>query len=128
MNKATFEGILNKNILSFWGYNPGLRDEDFQKEIYLTNKKILINKTYDEKIKILNTYIGERLNRRHRPGRALEKAYYSYDIVCDFGIFRDNDILILLFVYNLQRRKTWGLNFNFISGSDFTRPKRNRHC
>ena len=36
-----FEGILTKKIFSFWGYNPGLRDEDFQKEIYLTNKKIL---------------------------------------------------------------------------------------
>jgi thymidylate synthase ThyX/thymidylate kinase len=34
-------------------------------------------------------YIGERLNRRHRPGRALEKAHYSWDILCDYGIFRD---------------------------------------
>ena len=52
-------------------------------------KNIVDELPYDEKIKIFNTYIGERLNRRHRPGRALEKAYYSYDIVCDFGIFRD---------------------------------------
>ena len=41
MDKTTFDGDLNKKILSFWGYHPGLRDEDFQKEIYLTNKKIL---------------------------------------------------------------------------------------
>jgi thymidylate synthase ThyX len=33
--------------------------------------------------------MGERLNRRHKPGRALEKAHYSWDIVCDYGIFRD---------------------------------------
>jgi thymidylate synthase ThyX len=33
--------------------------------------------------------MGERLNRRHRPGRALEKAHYSFDLVCDYGIFRD---------------------------------------
>jgi thymidylate synthase ThyX len=33
--------------------------------------------------------MGERLNRRHRPGRALEKAHYSWDLVCDYGIFRD---------------------------------------
>ncbi len=38
---------------------------------------------------ILTTYFGERLNRRHRPGRALEKAHYSWDLVCDYGIFRD---------------------------------------
>jgi thymidylate synthase ThyX len=44
---------------------------------------------YDKKVKVLQTYMGERLNRRHRPGRALEKAHYSFDIVCDYGIFRD---------------------------------------
>lgn len=38
---------------------------------------------------VFQAYIGERLNRRHRPGRALEKAHYSWDLVCDYGIFRD---------------------------------------
>ncbi|HEY4964075.1 MAG TPA: dTMP kinase [Candidatus Saccharimonadales bacterium] len=45
--------------------------------------------TYNQKLSIFNSYIGERLNRRHRPGRALEKAHYSWDLVCDYGIFRD---------------------------------------
>jgi dTMP kinase len=45
--------------------------------------------SYDQKAKVIKTYIGERLNRRHRPGRALEKAHYSWDLVCDYGIFRD---------------------------------------
>ncbi len=44
---------------------------------------------YDKKLNVVKTYIGERLNRRHRPGRAIEKAHYSWDIVCDYGIFRD---------------------------------------
>jgi dTMP kinase len=44
---------------------------------------------YDRKAEVLKTYMGERLNRRHRPGRALEKAHYSWDLVCDYGIFRD---------------------------------------
>jgi dTMP kinase len=44
---------------------------------------------YDKKIEVFKAYIGERLNRRHRPGRALEKAHYSWDVVCDYGIFRD---------------------------------------
>ena len=35
------------------------------------------------------TYIGERLNRRQKPGRALEEILFSWDIVCDYGIFRD---------------------------------------
>jgi dTMP kinase len=44
---------------------------------------------YERKADVLKTYMGERLNRRHRPGRALEKAHYSWDLVCDYGIFRD---------------------------------------
>lgn len=44
---------------------------------------------YDKKIEVFKAYMGERLNRRHRPGRALEKAHYSWDLVCDYGIFRD---------------------------------------
>ena len=45
--------------------------------------------SYDEKHKILQTYVGERRNRRHKPGRALERATYSWDILCDYGSFRD---------------------------------------
>lgn len=43
----------------------------------------------DRKIEVFNTYMGERLNRRHKPGRALEQAHYTWDLVCDYGIFRD---------------------------------------
>ena len=45
--------------------------------------------TYDQKVEVFKTYVGERYNRRHRPGRALEKAHYSWDLLCDYGIFRD---------------------------------------
>lgn len=45
--------------------------------------------SYSQKSKVIEAYIGERLNRRHKPGRALEKIHYSWDIVCDYGIFRD---------------------------------------
>jgi hypothetical protein len=44
---------------------------------------------YEKRVQVFKTYVGERLNRRHRPGRALEKAHYSWDLVCDYGIFRD---------------------------------------
>ncbi|MES2971441.1 MAG: FAD-dependent thymidylate synthase [Patescibacteria group bacterium] len=42
-----------------------------------------------KKEEVFTAYIGERLNRRHRPGRAIEKAHYSWDLMCDYGIFRD---------------------------------------
>jgi dTMP kinase len=44
---------------------------------------------YQRKLDVFNAYMGERLNRRHRPGRALETIHYSFDLVCDYGIFRD---------------------------------------
>lgn len=43
----------------------------------------------EQKYEAMHTYIGERLNRRHRPGRAMEIPHYTWDIVCDYGIFRD---------------------------------------
>lgn len=45
--------------------------------------------SYEKKATVFESYMGERLNRRHRPGRALEKIHYSWDLVCDYGIFRD---------------------------------------
>lgn len=42
-----------------------------------------------KKEEVFSAYMGERLNRRHRPGRALEKVHYSWDLMCDYGIFRD---------------------------------------
>ena len=52
-------------------------------------RKIVDSLSYEDKVKVMQSYFGERLNRRQRPGRALEKAHYSWDIVCDYGIFRD---------------------------------------
>jgi thymidylate kinase/thymidylate synthase ThyX len=43
----------------------------------------------ERKAEVFQQYMGERLNRRHRPGRALEQAHYTWDLVCDYGIFRD---------------------------------------
>lgn len=45
--------------------------------------------SYERKLNVMETAIGERLNRRHKPGRAFEKIHYSWDILCDYGIFRD---------------------------------------
>jgi len=38
---------------------------------------------------LFQTYVGERGNRRHRPGRAMERSSYRFDILADYGIFRD---------------------------------------
>jgi thymidylate synthase ThyX len=38
---------------------------------------------------LISAYVGERRNRRHKPGRGMERAAYRFDILCDYGIFRD---------------------------------------
>ena len=38
---------------------------------------------------MVRAYVGERGNRRHRPGRALERGDYRFDILSDYGAFRD---------------------------------------
>jgi thymidylate kinase/thymidylate synthase ThyX len=45
--------------------------------------------SYTDKRQAMLAYIGERLNRRHKPGRAFEIAHYNFDLICDYGIFRD---------------------------------------
>jgi thymidylate synthase ThyX len=43
----------------------------------------------EEKRAVLAAYVGERVNRRHRPGRAFERTDYRFDVVTDYGAFRD---------------------------------------
>jgi hypothetical protein len=43
----------------------------------------------DERQALLATYVGARGNRRHRPGRAFERTDYRFEIVSDYGAFRD---------------------------------------
>ena len=43
----------------------------------------------DERLAILHAYVGERTNRRHRPGRAFERTAYRFDVLTDYGAFRD---------------------------------------
>jgi thymidylate synthase ThyX len=45
--------------------------------------------TPDERTAALRAAIGERGNRRHRPGRAFERTAYRFDILTDYGAFRD---------------------------------------
>jgi thymidylate synthase ThyX len=42
-----------------------------------------------EREAVFSAYIGERGNRRHKPGRAFERTGYRFDVLCDYGAFRD---------------------------------------
>jgi hypothetical protein len=43
----------------------------------------------EERLEVMRRYAGERGNRRHRPGRALERVNYRFDVLSDYGAFRD---------------------------------------
>lgn len=43
----------------------------------------------DERAALLRAYVGTRLDRRHKPGRAFERTGYRFDVLSDYGAFRD---------------------------------------
>jgi thymidylate synthase ThyX len=45
--------------------------------------------TPDDRARVLRAYVGARSNRRHRPGRAFERTSYRFDVLTDYGAFRD---------------------------------------
>ena len=61
--------------------SPSTSFEQIQKNV----KKIRLN----EKIKLINQLAGIRKNRRHRPPRAFEMVDYTFDLVTNYGMFRD---------------------------------------
>jgi thymidylate synthase ThyX len=44
---------------------------------------------HDDRVALLRAYVGDRRNRRHRPGRAFERTEYRFELVTDYGAFRD---------------------------------------
>ncbi len=43
----------------------------------------------EKRLAVLRAYAGDRRNRRHKPGRALERVAYRFDVLSDYGAFRD---------------------------------------
>jgi thymidylate synthase ThyX len=45
--------------------------------------------TAAQRADVLRAYVGRRGNRRHKPGRAFERTAYRFDVLGDYGAFRD---------------------------------------
>jgi hypothetical protein len=43
----------------------------------------------EERAGLIRSMVGDRANRRHKPGRAMERTTYRFDVKCDIGAFRD---------------------------------------
>ena len=52
-------------------------------------KKIIGNLSEEEKRNLIKEHLQRRENRRHKPGRAFENVYYKFDILANYGIYRD---------------------------------------
>ena len=69
--------------------------------------------TVDERLAVIRAYVGERRNRRHRPGRGFERTYYRFDVLADYGAFRD-----------LQRHRMLTIDWQELSPRHgYTRPE-----
>jgi thymidylate synthase ThyX len=60
---------------------------------------------------VLRAYVGRRANRRHRPGRAFERTGYRFDVLGDYGAFRDlqRHRLLTLEWQRLSPRHGWAM-------------------
>jgi len=52
-------------------------------------REAVANLDADERAALLADLVGQRANRRHRPGRGFEALLYRFEIVADYGAFRD---------------------------------------
>ncbi len=67
----------------------------------------------DERLAVVRAYVGDRANRRHKPGRALERIGYRFDVLADYGAFRD-----------LQRHRMLTVEWQALSPHHgYTRPE-----
>ncbi len=73
---------MNKIITSIiYEQSPSTSFSDIHQQV----KKMAFTK----KIKIINSFAKLRKNRRHRPARAFETTYYTFDLINNYGMFRD---------------------------------------
>ncbi|HEY2300478.1 MAG TPA: FAD-dependent thymidylate synthase [Acidimicrobiales bacterium] len=69
--------------------------------------------SFDERLDVIRKYAGDRSNRRQRPGRALERTGYRFDVLSDYGAFRD-----------LQRHRMLTIEWQDLAPSHgFTMPR-----
>jgi thymidylate synthase ThyX len=67
----------------------------------------------EDRLAVIRAYVGDRANRRHKPGRALERLTYRFDILADYGAFRD-----------LQRHRMLSIEWQQLSPRHgYTRPE-----
>lgn len=70
-----------KMIASMMYPHTHLPEEQLERRVAAMN--------HDDRMAVVRAYVGDRTNRRHKPGRALERPFYRFDVLVDYGAFRD---------------------------------------
>ena len=65
--------------------------------------------TQSEKTKLIEQTIDLRIHRRHKPDRGLEMVFYTFDILGDYGMYRDLQRHRML----TQERQTLSTSFGY---------------
>jgi thymidylate synthase ThyX len=86
---------MNVHLTDYWPRQeldlvPGMLFEQSEPLSYADIESQVKTWPKERKEEVFNQYMGTRLNRRHRPGRAAEKAHFEWEIDGkDYGTFRD---------------------------------------
>ncbi len=77
------EGKAMDNIITciLYEQSPGISYQDTLQQVRKFSK--------ERKNRIIDEFARLRTNRRHRPSRAFESVYYTFDLCNNFGMFRD---------------------------------------
>ncbi|MGI8776878.1 MAG: FAD-dependent thymidylate synthase [Acidimicrobiales bacterium] len=96
--RALFTGleVEPRPTVSLVDFDPGAEDDLLAAMVYphlqLPEDQILARVrtlSAEERQRVVDAYVGERRNRRHKPGRGLERVSYRFDVLSDYGAFRD---------------------------------------
>ena len=67
-------------------------------------REVVAGLTDAQRRDIVLDHVGKRHNRRHRPGRGFERPWYRFDVLSDYGAFRD-----------LQRHRMMSIQWQLLS-------------
>ena len=104
VNLVEFENDAERKIAAYCLYSSSQKSIEDLKQIVSTMPD-------DEIRNILKKYTGFRKNRRHKPGRAFENSYYTFDILSDYGSFRDLQRHRLMTIEWQKMNPELGFNF-----------------
>jgi thymidylate synthase ThyX len=73
----------------------------------------------EERLAIIRAYVGERGSRFHKPGRAFETPYYTFDLLADLGAYRDLQRHRIL----TQERQRYTVRHGYVTPPELTEYK-----